>query len=97
MILQKSALSADNLKTNIFFGVQNEEFSPRAKEIVSVFAQDEARKLGSKQLLPEHVILAMIKNKEGLAYQVFEKLLLEADALLDFIENSLQMNQKLQL
>ena len=61
-------------------------FSPRAKEIVSVFAQDEARKLGSKQLLPEHVILAMIKNKEGLAYQVFEKLLLEADALLDFIE-----------
>ena len=72
-------------------------FSPRAKEIVSVFAQDEARKLGSKQLLPEHVILAMIKNKEGLAYQVFEKLLLEPDALLDFIENSLQMNQKLQL
>ena len=61
-------------------------FSPRAKEIVSVFAQDEARKLGSKQLLPEHVILAMIKNKEGLAYQVFDKLLLEAEGLLDFIE-----------
>ncbi len=61
-------------------------FSPRAKEIVSVLAQDEARKLGSKQLLPEHVILAMIKNKEGLAYQVFEKLLLEPSELLDFIE-----------
>ena len=61
-------------------------FSPRAKEIVSVLAQDEARQLGSKQLLPEHVILAMIKNKEGLAYQVFEKLLLEPDALLDFIQ-----------
>ena len=61
-------------------------FSPRAKEIVSVLAQDEARKLGSKQLLPEHVILAMIKNKEGLAYQVFDKLLLEPDNLLDFIE-----------
>ena len=61
-------------------------FSPRAKEIVSVLAQDEARQLGSKQLLPEHVILAMIKNREGLAYQVFEKLLLEPEALLDFIE-----------
>ncbi|MCR4901186.1 MAG: ATP-dependent Clp protease ATP-binding subunit [Treponema sp.] len=61
-------------------------FSPRAKEIVSVLAQDEARKLGSKQLLPEHVILAMIKNKEGLAYQVFAKLLLEPEALLEFIE-----------
>ena len=61
-------------------------FSPRAKEIVSVLAQDEARQLGSKQLLPEHVILAMIKNKEGLAYQVFDKLLLEPQALLDFIQ-----------
>ncbi len=61
-------------------------FSPRAKEIVSVLAQDEARKLGSKQLLPEHVILAMIKNKEGLAYQVFDKLLLEPENLLSFIE-----------
>ena len=61
-------------------------FSPRAKEIVSVLAQDEARQLGSKQLLPEHVILAMIKNKEGLAYQVFDKLLLEPEALLDFIK-----------
>ena len=61
-------------------------FSPRAKEIVSVLAQDEARQLGSKQLLPEHVILAMIKNREGLAYQVFEKLLLETDDLLDFIK-----------
>ena len=61
-------------------------FSPRAKEIVSVLAQDEARQLGSKQLLPEHVILAMIKNKEGLAYQVFDKLLLEPEALLDFIQ-----------
>ena len=61
-------------------------FSPRAKEIVSVLAQDEARKLGSKQLLPEHVILAMIKNREGLAYQVFEKLVLDPSELLDFIE-----------
>ena len=61
-------------------------FSPRAKEIVSVLAQDEARQLGSKQLLPEHVILAMIKNKEGLAFQVFDKLLLEPEALLDFIQ-----------
>ena len=61
-------------------------FSPRAKEIVSVLAQDEARKLGSKQLLPEHVILAMIKNKEGLGFQVFDKLLLEPERLLEFIE-----------
>ena len=50
-------------------------FSPRAKEIIAVFAQDEARKMGSKQLLPEHVILAILKNEDGLAYSVFSKLL----------------------
>ena len=70
-------------------------FSPRAKEIVSVLAQDEARKLGSKQLLPEHVILAMIKNKEGLAYQVFSKLLLEPEDLLSFIEKFFKDDPKI--
>ena len=61
-------------------------FSPRAKEIIAVLAQDEARKIGSKQLLPEHVILAILKNQEGLAYSVFSKLLLEPSDLLAFIE-----------
>lgn len=60
--------------------------SPRAKQIVSIFAQDEARKLGSKQILPEHVILAILKSGEGLAYEVFGKLLLEPTELQMFIE-----------
>ena len=62
-------------------------FSPRAKKILTVLAQDEARKLGSKQLLPEHVILAMLKNKEGLGCAVFPKLLLETSDLKRIIEN----------
>lgn len=60
--------------------------SPRAKQIVSIFAQDEARKLGSKQILPEHVILAILKSGEGLGYEVFAKLLLEPSELQLFIE-----------
>ena len=55
--------------------------SPRAKKILTVLAQDEARKLGSKQLLPEHVILAMLKYKSGLGCSVFPKLLLDASDL----------------
>ena len=61
-------------------------FSPRAKKILTVLAQDEARKLGSKQLLPEHVILAMLKNEEGLGCAVFPKLLLETSDLKRIIE-----------
>ena len=49
-------------------------FSPRAKRILMVLAQDEARKLGSKQLFPEHELLAIIKLKEGIGYSVFERL-----------------------
>ncbi len=49
-------------------------FSPRAKRILMVLAQDEARKIGSKQLYPEHVLLAMLKLKDGIGYSVFSRL-----------------------
>jgi ATP-dependent Clp protease ATP-binding subunit ClpC len=61
-------------------------FSPRAKEIIGVFAQDEARKLGSKQLLPEHIILSILKNRQGLSYSVFSRLMLNPDDLQKIIE-----------
>lgn len=60
--------------------------SPRAKQIIGVLAQDEARKLGSKQLLPEHIILAILKMKDGIAFKVFSKLLLDANDLQSFID-----------
>ncbi len=46
------------------------EFSPRAKKILYAIAQDEGRLLGSAQLLPEHILLAILKLKEGFAYSV---------------------------
>ncbi|MCQ2586639.1 MAG: ATP-dependent Clp protease ATP-binding subunit [Treponema sp.] len=61
-------------------------FSPLAKQIIGVLAQDEARKLGSRQLLPEHVILALIKSHEGIGFEVFNKLLLNPEELNFFIE-----------
>lgn len=50
------------------------KLSPRAKRLLLIMAQDEARQLGSTQLLPEHVILAMIKNKDGIGYNAITKL-----------------------
>ncbi|MBP5519999.1 MAG: ATP-dependent Clp protease ATP-binding subunit [Treponema sp.] len=55
--------------------------SPRAKRIIMVLAQDEARKLGSSQLLPEHVLLAMLKSKDGLGYSAISELGLDAAKL----------------
>ena len=60
--------------------------SPRAKKILMVLAQDEARKIGSNQLLPEHVLLAILKSKEGLGYSAIAELGLDADKLQQAIE-----------
>ena len=49
-------------------------FSPRAKRILFAYAQDEARKIGSEQLFPEHVILSLLRRKEGIGYLVFTRL-----------------------
>ena len=60
--------------------------SPRAKKILMVLAQDEARKIGSTQLLPEHVLLAILKSKDGLGYSAISELGLDADRLLQSVE-----------
>lgn len=60
--------------------------SPRAKKILMVLAQDEARKIGSTQLLPEHVLLAILKSKEGLGYSAIAELGLDADKLQQAVE-----------
>ena len=48
--------------------------TPRAKKVLFILAQDEARKIGSTQLLPEHVLLAILKSKEGVACDAIESL-----------------------
>lgn len=60
--------------------------SPRAKKILMVLAQDEARKIGSTQLLPEHVLLAILKSQDGLGYSAISELGLDADKLLQAAE-----------
>ena len=46
----------------------------RAKKILTVIAQEEGRKNGNEQLLPEHVLLAIIKQNEGRAVLVLRAL-----------------------
>lgn len=45
-------------------------FSPRAQRLVVALAQDEGRKSGCAQLLPEHIMLALLKNAEGVGYML---------------------------
>ncbi len=63
------------------------KLSPRAKRILLVQAQDEARLIGSPQLLPEHVLLSLLKTKDGIGYQVFGKLGLDSEKLKQNLED----------
>ena len=46
----------------------------RAQRILTIFAQEEAKRFHSDQLLPEHIILAVIKEGEGIGYKAIKNL-----------------------
>ncbi len=46
----------------------------RAQRILTIFAQEEAKRFHSDQLLPEHIILAIIKEGEGIGYKAIKNL-----------------------
>ncbi|MFA6856152.1 MAG: ATP-dependent Clp protease ATP-binding subunit [Treponema sp.] len=48
--------------------------SPRAQRLIAALAQDEGRKSASDQLLPEHVMLALLKSADGLGYVLLQML-----------------------
>lgn len=48
--------------------------SPRAQNLIAVLAQDEGRKGGSSQLLPEHVLLALLKSANSVGYALLGEL-----------------------
>ena len=65
------------------------KFSTRASRLVYALSQDEARKSESSQVLPEHLILAMIKNGEGLGYETLKFLRLNVLTFQLALETSL--------
>ncbi len=48
--------------------------SPRAQRLIVALAQDEGRKSGANELLPEHVLLALLKSADGLGYVLLQQL-----------------------
>ncbi len=61
----------------------------RAQKILTITAQEEAKRFHSDQLLPEHIILAILKDGEGLAYKVIQKLNIDPAKLQMDIEASI--------
>ncbi|MCD6398002.1 MAG: ATP-dependent Clp protease ATP-binding subunit [Spirochaetaceae bacterium] len=61
----------------------------RAQRILTIFAQEEAKRFHSDQLLPEHIILALLKDGEGLGFSVLKSLNVDPHGLQVEIEKSI--------
>ncbi len=65
--------------------------SPLLQKLL-IIAQEEGRKCGSVELLPEHVLLAMIKSSEGLGFITLKELNLNVLPLQVMIEKNFSEN-----
>ena len=67
----------------------NSNLTERASNLVYNLAQQEAKNSGSEQVLPEHVLIALIKSKDGNGYTLLEKVNIDIDELLETLEGAL--------
>jgi ATP-dependent Clp protease ATP-binding subunit ClpC len=62
----------------------------RAQRVLTVLAQEEAKRSRSDQVLPEHVLLAIIKDGEGIGFKAMRSLKIDTLELRDELERSLE-------
>ena len=67
----------------------NSNLTERASNLVYNLAQQEAKNSGSEQVLPEHVLIALIKSKDGNGYTLLEKVNIDIDEFLETLEGAL--------
>ncbi|HQB89334.1 MAG TPA: Clp protease N-terminal domain-containing protein, partial [Treponemataceae bacterium] len=48
--------------------------SQRAQKLLTMLSQEEAKRSNADQLLPEHVLLAMIHSSDGTGFSVLQKM-----------------------
>ena len=69
----------------------------RVQRILSQDVQDEARRFNSDQLLPEHIVIAVLKDGAGTACKVLSYLRIDLEDLRNNLENSLPLISSLLL
>jgi ATP-dependent Clp protease ATP-binding subunit ClpC len=62
----------------------------RAQRVLTVLAQEEAKRSKSDQVLPEHVLLAILKEGEGIGFKALRSLKIDTLELRDELDRSLE-------
>lgn len=68
----------------------NRGFTSRANRIVKILAQEEAKRFNSEKLLQEHIIIAILKEDEGVAVKALQTLGIDTKELIFDIEEYLE-------
>lgn len=63
------------------------KFSSRASKVIYALCQDEARKNGNTEVLPEHLLLSILKSKDGLGYLALKSINLSLPEFQNALEN----------
>ncbi len=63
------------------------KFSNRASRLIYALSQDEAAKYGCREVLPEHLMLAILKSEDGLGYLSLKSLQFNLAELKSFLES----------
>jgi len=62
----------------------------RAQRVLTVLAQEEAKRSKSDQVLPEHILLAILKEGEGIGFKALRSLKIDTLELRDELDRSLE-------
>ena len=64
----------------------SEDLTPRAHKIINILAQEEAKRLNHDQLTPEHILLGLIRDGDGIAVKALLNLSVDLNQLRTDIE-----------
>ncbi|MBN2658823.1 MAG: ATP-dependent Clp protease ATP-binding subunit [Spirochaetales bacterium] len=66
----------------------------RAQRILTISAQEEAKRFHSDQLLPEHIIIAILKEKDGIGYVALQRLGVNTVEMLKELEKNIPVRKR---
>jgi ATP-dependent Clp protease ATP-binding subunit ClpC len=71
----------------------NRGFTTRANRIIKTAAQEEAKRFNSDRLLPEHIILAILREEDGVAVKTLQSFGLNIQDVVQDIENFMEKRE----
>ncbi len=70
-------------------------FSPRIKDVIS-YSKEEAERLGNRFISPEHLLLGILRDGEGLAIDLLQRLDADIPRVKDLLEEHLKEEEAIQ-